>query len=67
MRPEDLDGRTFTVRTRTGATLRGTLAITAPTVLKDRDALAVVLYRTRDRVMHLNEILFTGITIGGRR
>lgn len=66
MKPEHLDGRTFTATTKHGATLRGTLGMTARTVLKDQDALAVILYMTPDGSMHLNEIVFAGITIGGR-
>ncbi|MEE8667243.1 MAG: hypothetical protein SOI13_05280 [Bifidobacterium mongoliense] len=67
MKPEHLDGRTFTATTKHGATLRGTLGMTARTVLKDQDALAVILYMTPDGSMHLNEIVFAGITIGGKR
>lgn len=67
MRPEDLDGYRFTATTRHGATLHGRLAMTGPTVLKDTDALAVTLYRTRDGRMHLNEHLFTHISIEERR
>jgi hypothetical protein len=67
MSPEHLDGRTFAATTRHGATLRGTLGMTAHTVLKDLDGLAVILYMTPDHAMHLNEQLFAGITIGGKR
>jgi hypothetical protein len=41
--------------------------MTARSVLKDQDALAVILYMTPDGSMHLNELVFTGITIGDRR
>jgi hypothetical protein len=67
MKPEQLDGRKFTATTRHGATLCGTLGMTARTVLKDQDALAVILYMTPDGGMHLNELTFTGISIGAGR